>query len=882
MPGTRSKYAVFALAGVVILAGLYLLSRYNYLLFHSFAEGFSIVIAFAIFAIAWNSRRFLDNNYLLFVGIAYLFVGILDFIHTLGYRGMGVFPGYGTNLATQLWIAARYMESLSLLVAPLLLQRKLRVNLTFLVYAAITTLLLASIFRWNIFPAAFVEGAGLTLFKVISEYVISVILLGAIWLLYQRRAAFSSGVSRLVVASIGITIASEMAFTLYTDAFGVANMVGHLLKIVSFYLIYKALIEMGLKSPYDLLFRNLKRSEEQYRGLFGTMSEGFALHDVILDEKGKPSDYRFLEINDAFEKLTGLSRQDVLGKTVRQVLPDVEPHWIETYGRVALTGEPMQIESYSSPLGKWYNAYAYSPAKNRFAVLFMDITERKRAEEALREQEEKFRIVADFTYDWEYWRAPDNSFIYMSPSCERLTGYTAEEFLRNPDLYFSIIHPEDRHAAAGHFTGQTREFCELEFRIIRRDGQERWMSHVCRPMVDEGGKYLGRRASNRDITERKRAEDALKQREAELSAVLASAPILMLVIDAERRVLQANDAALKFSNLSAKELVGQRGGEVLRCLNSMNDPAGCGFGPACEACRLRLSVADTLNTGRNHYQEEWHLPVNMGGREEEIHFLFSTTLMATPEKQVLLCIEDVTELKKAEDELRRRTAELEAVNKELEAFSYSVSHDLRAPLRSMEGFSTALFEDCAHKLNDEEKQYLAYIRESSDLMARLIDDLLKLSRLTRSEMNYERVNLTEAAQKVLAGLKQAEPDRRVEVDIAPDMVAYGDRSLLYAVLENLLGNAWKFSARADSPRIEVGAVNLDGKRAYFVRDNGVGFDMAYAHKLFQPFQRLHKASEYAGTGIGLATVQRVIHRHGGRVWAESGVGKGATFYFTLS
>jgi len=216
---------------------------------------------------------------------------------------------------------------------------------------------------------------------------------------------------------------------------------------------------------------------------------------------------------------------------------------------------------------------------------------------------------------------------------------------------------------------------------------------------------------------------------------------------------------------------------------------------------------------------------------------------------------EIDERKKAEEALKRSNAELESSNKELEAFSYSVSHDLRAPLRSTEGFSSALLEDYAEKLDDQGKQYLRYIQESSDLMARLIDDLLKLSRVTRNDMNHERVNLSELARNIVAELAKAELDRKVELNIAPDITADGDRNLLRLGLENLLGNAWKFSSKIVSPRIEMGTAEYNGKQAYFIRDNGVGFDMRYAEKLFKPFQRLHKSTEFAGTGIGLATVQ---------------------------
>ena len=243
---------------------------------------------------------------------------------------------------------------------------------------------------------------------------------------------------------------------------------------------------------------------------------------------------------------------------------------------------------------------------------------------------------------------------------------------------------------------------------------------------------------------------------------------------------------------------------------------------------------------------------------------------------------DITARKKVEAQLRQRTEMLETYNKELEAFSYSVHHDLRTPLRGIAGFSGILLEDYADTLDEEGKQYLKKIQESSELMAQLMDDLLKLSRMTRAEMNIEKVNLSELAQKIVVELTKSEPQRKVKITIKPDMTAYGDRNLLGIMLENLLGNAWKYSSKTTEPQIEMGITEHKGKQAYFIRDNGVGFDMAYANKLFQPFQRLHRASEFAGTGIGLATVQRIIHRHGGEVWAEAKVGEGATFYFTLN
>jgi len=308
----RSK--VTFLFGFSILFGLYLTSLYSYLLFHSLAEIFSIIIACGIFMIAWNSRRFLDNHYLLFIGIAYLFVGGLDLVHTLAYKGMGVFSGYDANLPTQLWIAARYLQSISLLLAPLWIGRKLKINPMLLAYGVVVALLLLAIFPWQIFPDCFMEGRGLTPFKQISEYIISLILMTAIVLLIQRRKEFDPIGFRLLSGAILTTIAAEVAFTFYESVYGLPNLVGHLFKVVSFYLIYKALIETGLVRPYDLLFRNLKKSEAALRFSESKFSKAFRSSPSPITISSL-AEGRYIEVNDSFLQLMGYSREEVIGHT---------------------------------------------------------------------------------------------------------------------------------------------------------------------------------------------------------------------------------------------------------------------------------------------------------------------------------------------------------------------------------------------------------------------------------------------------------------------------------------------------------------------------------------------------------------------------------------
>lgn len=232
--------------------------------------------------------------------------------------------------------------------------------------------------------------------------------------------------------------------------------------------------------------------------------------------------------------------------------------------------------------------------------------------------------------------------------------------------------------------------------------------------------------------------------------------------------------------------------------------------------------------------------------------------------------------------LEAKVHTLDALNKELEAFSYSVSHDLRAPLRSIDGFSLALLNKCSDQLDANGKDYLNRVRANSQRMAQLIDDMLQLSRLTRGEMNLSEVNLSQLAEEIINENRRQEPDRNVQAIIQPDLVVQADKRLMNAVLENLLNNAWKFTSQHETARIEFGSFLRDNKPVYFVRDDGAGFEMEYVDKLFGAFQRLHAMNEFPGTGIGLATVQRIIHRHGGKTWAEGEPEKGATFYFTLN
>lgn len=289
--------------------------------------------------------------------------------------------------------------------------------------------------------------------------------------------------------------------------------------------------------------------------------------------------------------------------------------------------------------------------------------------------------------------------------------------------------------------------------------------------------------------------------------------------------------------------------------------------------------------------EEVEMQNRKGAKISVLYTLFQ--IPGNVDEPIFVCMDvDISERKRAEAELRlhrehleelvrARTDAMDVANRELEAFSYSVSHDLRSPLRAVDGFALALTEDYAGKLDATGEDYLQRIRGGTQRMSALIDAMLQLSRIGRKPLKPGSLDLSIMAREILTELAVAEPARQVAIDITPGLHAWGDAQLLHAALGNLLGNAWKYSAKTPHAKITFGHLQQDGQAVYFVRDNGVGFDMAHAGKLFGAFQRLHHRAEFEGTGIGLATVQRIIHRHGGRIWAEAAPGQGATFYFTL-
>ena len=841
--------------------------------------------------------------------------------------------------------------------------------------------------------------------------------------------------------------------------------------------------------------QSLRESETRYRSLFDNMAEGFALHEIITGPDGKPLDYRFLEVNPAFENLTGLSRETVIGRTARELIPGVEEFWIEIYGSVALEGTPVHAENYAAPLNRWYEVFAYRTAPRQFAVVFADITDRKRAERALRTSRDRLELLA--TVAERLLRAEDPQAIVEELcrsvmahiDCQFFFNYLVDEPGRNMRLNACAGIPKEEAAAIRHldfgvavcgcvardgeriitediqhsddirtqlvksfgvqaycchpleaqgkvigtlsfgtktrpkFTDDevalmksvadqvavamerlqaSRALQESETRYrelvenansaiirwkgngeiayfneyaqsffgygeeeavgrninilvpemestgadltglimdivkrpeeylsyvnenIRRNGSRVWMTWTNKPVFDEQGRVTEILAIGSDITELKRAEEEISRKNRTLSAANRILAFGLSPRTEEELGLSCLEV-LEEVTASTISFIGEIGEDG--CLQDIAIS-----NPGWDACRmmneqghrrppgnfpihgiygrvLKDGKAFFTNDPASHPASiglpEGHPPLEnflgvplfragkvagmiaVGNRPEGytqakvemLETLAPIIVEAFDRMRAEGALHQLT--KDLERRVEQRTAELSAAVRELEAFSYSVSHDLRAPLRSIDGFSRILQDKYLDRLDERGHDYLSRICNSAQKMGSLIDDLLKLSRIGRVPINRTRVDLGEVAESIAGELRQSDPGRRVQVEVAPGLKVFGDPNLLRIALENLIGNAWKFTGKVENGRITVGKKEVNGQSAFFVKDNGAGFEMAYVSKLFEPFQRLHAMEEFPGSGIGLTIVKRIIARHGGEVWAESAEGKGAAIYFTI-
>jgi hypothetical protein len=625
------------------LVGLALLRLESYILFHSFVEIITILFSFSMFIIMWNTRRYSKDNFLVITGIYSLFIALIDILHTLAYKGMGVFPVQGANLATQLWIVARFFQAAMTLFAIISTKRKINMVLVLSVSGIVASFLLASVFL-GIFPPCYIEGSGLTLFKRVSEYLIIAIFSSSFFLLLRRKNQFDGYIWKAVLIGIFLMMVSEFCFTLYFDVYGFYNMLGHYFRLLSVFIFSRAVLFIGLLHPFQMLFRDLG------------------------------------------------NKNDELSK---------------------------------------------------------------------------------------------------------------------------------------------------------------------------------------EIASRKLSEEAALKEKAFLDELFFSAPESIVIIDKDGIILKVNAEFSAMFGYSPDEATGRNFIHILASQELADEAA-----QSMEA--LKRGERISFETRRKRKDGSWievrviAVPVRIHGSIEAFYLIYRDLTMLKEAERKILTIN-----RNLESTIEERTRDLLAANKELEAFSYSASHDIRTPLRAIAGFSEIVIDRYQELSKEDLFHYLDRIDRNAKHLEVLIESLLGLYRISQQKISRKYLTLSDIVRTEFEIRTTQLPHRRFNLEIEDGLTVNADPILAGIVIANLADNAIKFTESEKIAEIKFGSAQDQGSRVFYLSDNGIGFNMEYSSLLFTPFQHLHDPNVYEGAGMGLAIVQRILTRHGGRIWVDSRESIGTTFYFTF-
>jgi len=895
-----------ALMGLALFAVHLSTYAYNYLFFHILAEFFSIFIAVTVFIITINTTEVTTNKYMQVVGISYLFIGGLDLLHVLSYKGMPIFIDYD-YYAPQLWIASRYLESLSMLGAFAILRSGRKINLLALsvVYAAVTVALALSILVYKTFPVCFVKGQGLTPFKVGSEYAICAILVGALVLLHLRRAYFDQRVLRLLRLSVVLMIGMELCFTLYvsdsmSDAF---NEAGHLLKILAFYVIYKAVVVTSLRDPLSLLFRDLKLKEERLQEAQSLARLGRWEWDLASGAwDGSPEVYGFLDLPpgsplDLDRILNRLQPKDA--DTLSQVLRDT-----------AQTNTPFDIILHlDQPTGEAKIAELRGEGLSNGQGQLIKLAGTLQDVSISQFSIEKGEAI--------FWMSRNGRFAYANEAACELLGYQKSDLLMlsAPDL--------NRGASPGYFpdhfeTVKAQGSLQFETELAHRDGSGIPVDIYANYITYAGEEFLI--SFVRNMSERKRYEQAILRLNDIYAALSHTNQAISHCEDRDSLFKSVCDISVRFGHFRVAWIglvdeenqtvqVVTAAGDGLDYVDKLRlsiDPSNpLSHGPTGRCVRLgQAQIANTFQTDGT--TSPWHaasfaaglksaaaLPIFNQGRVVGVLGLYSEAdgfftpdlvqLLAEMCSDVSFCLDrfDLIETNRQhENELSAAVERLTISNAELERYTYVASHDLQEPLRNIVSYSQLLDRSLRGRVDEEDLWRLNIVVDAAKRMRDLIDGLQAFARVNAKEAPFATVELGRLCEIAQGNLREAISGCDADIKTLPLPVIVGDQFQLIQLFQHLIGNAIKFRRPEKTPQIVISAERQGEEWEICVADNGIGIAET-KQDIFDLFQRLHSSTSYPGSGVGLSICRRVVQRHGGRIWYESNEQGGASFKFTL-
>jgi PAS domain S-box-containing protein len=610
---------------------------------------------------------------------------------------------------------------------------------------------------------------------------------------------------------------------------------------------------------------DIKDNEAKYRLLFEGMTQGFALHEIITDKKGKPCNYKFLSINPAFERLTGLKTKKVIGKKVLDVMPNTEKYWIDTYGKVALTGESIEFENYASDLKKYFKVSAFSPKKGLFATLFDDITIRILAEKELQSTKVYLEsLINNANAPIIVWNKK-NEIQLFNQAFEHLTGYTSAEVTgKKLDLLFPKSSLKESNAMIRQ--ALTENWVTIEIPILAKSKEIRTVLWNSAKIYDNDHNILSTIAQGNDITERIKAEQTVKESNDKLYLALETGKIGIWEWDIRTDKFQLDERMEKILGL---------------------DPGT--FEITYDAFEKQIHDED-LTHFRNDLRQAQDKeipfetifrinPENKGIKHLSTKALVVYDNNGKPIKLSGVCF-DITGLKKdTEKTLLRLNEDLLRSNKELEQFAYVASHDLQEPLRMVSSFTQLLAQRYKGKLDKDAQEFIHYAVDGAVRMQGLINDLLEYSRIETRGKKFSAIDMHSVLGQAIKNLRINILEKNALITNGELPTVIADEGQMVQLFQNLIGNSLKFCKT--SPKVHI---SVKEEKEYFqfsVKDNGIGIDPQYFTRIFQIFQRLQLREEYGGTGIGLSICKRIVERHGGKIWVESELGKGSIFNFTI-